>query len=139
MKYIKKEQIAEIARRYLVGELTTQKPEIARYIGENIEDIVLDNFPLRGKKLTNDDYYKLSDLIEAEVMKLYDEMIDHHCLTKKYKIEVTETLQKVIEIDAKDEKEALSLVRQQYKDGRIALDSRHYIDVEFNLFQDSKN
>ena len=49
----------------------------------------------------------------------------------KYKIEITETLQKTIEIDADDIDEALLKVKHLYKDEKIILDDTSYIDTEF--------
>jgi len=42
---------------------------------------------------------------------------------KKYKIEITETLQKVIEVNAKNEEEAYEQVKKMYKNEEIVLDS----------------
>ena len=50
----------------------------------------------------------------------------------KYKIEITETLQKIVEIDAKDEESALITTKQLYREEKIVLDSTNYIDTEIN-------
>lgn len=46
-----------------------------------------------------------------------------------YKVEITETLQRVIEIESKDENLAYVVVKQLYKDGSIVLDSSDYVDT----------
>ena len=53
----------------------------------------------------------------------------------KIKIEITETLQKTIEIDADDIDEALLKVKHLYKDEKIILDDTSYIDTEFKVVE----
>ena len=53
----------------------------------------------------------------------------------KYKIEVTEILQKLIEVEAKDEKEALEIVKDLYFKEKIILDDTSYIDTEFKVVE----
>lgn len=50
---------------------------------------------------------------------------------KTYQIEVTETLQKVVEIDAESMEEAISLVRKEWKKGDILLDADDFVGVGF--------
>lgn len=49
----------------------------------------------------------------------------------KYKIEITETLQKLAEIEADSEKEAEQKVRELYKNEEIVLDYNDFKDVNF--------
>ena len=48
----------------------------------------------------------------------------------KYTVEITETLQKSIEVEASSPEEAESLIRQQYDREEIVLDADSYISTE---------
>lgn len=50
-----------------------------------------------------------------------------------YTIAITETLSRLIEVDASDEWEARDLVEQGWKDGEHVLDSSDFIDVDFTI------
>lgn len=50
---------------------------------------------------------------------------------KTYQIEITETLQKAVEIEADSMEEAISLVRAEWKRGDILLDADDFVGVEF--------
>ncbi|MDR2546342.1 MAG: DpnD/PcfM family protein [Lachnospiraceae bacterium] len=52
----------------------------------------------------------------------------------RYSVEITETLQRIVEIVASSEDEAISLVERQYRNEEIVLDERDYVDTEFRLF-----
>lgn len=52
---------------------------------------------------------------------------------KKFTVEITETLQRQIEVEAADENEAISKVEEMYRDEEVVLDSGDYIDTEFNI------
>lgn len=52
---------------------------------------------------------------------------------KKFTVEITETLQRQIEVEAADENEAISKVEEMYRNEEVVLDSGDYIDTEFNL------
>ena len=54
----------------------------------------------------------------------------------KYKVEITEFLQKTIEVDAQDEKEAYSKVKQMYDDEKIVLSADDFTDKEIKLLED---
>ena len=54
----------------------------------------------------------------------------------KYKVEITETLQKTIEIETKDETEAILKIKDLYNKEEIILDDSSYIDTEFNILED---
>ncbi len=51
---------------------------------------------------------------------------------KPFLVEITETLQRTVEVLAKDAGEAESLVRAAYRGGEYVLDTSHYIDAEFS-------
>ena len=52
---------------------------------------------------------------------------------KKFTVEITETLQRQIEVEAADKNEAISKAREKYYNEEVVLDSGDYIDTEFNL------
>ena len=56
---------------------------------------------------------------------------------KKYTIEITETLQRQIEIKANSFDEAYSIIKEKYHNGEIVLDSNDYIDTDFKLISKS--
>ena len=56
----------------------------------------------------------------------------------KFKLEITECLQKVIEVEAKTKEEAYNKVSRMYRNGEIVLDSNDFIDKEINFFEDNK-
>ena len=47
----------------------------------------------------------------------------------KYKIEITETLQKTIEVESKED--ALHKVMKMYKNDEVILDDNDFVDVDF--------
>ena len=51
----------------------------------------------------------------------------------KYQVEITETLQKTIEVEAESEREAISKVEDQYYNGEIELDTSDFIDTVFEI------
>jgi len=55
---------------------------------------------------------------------------------KKYKVEITETLQTIITVEANSEDEAIDIVHQKYRDEEIVLDSSNYIDTDFSIYSE---
>lgn len=53
----------------------------------------------------------------------------------KFKVEITETLQKTIEVEADDRADAIILVRRKYRNEEIILDDTSYIDTEFHILE----
>ena len=51
----------------------------------------------------------------------------------KLKVEITEILQKTVEVEANDFNEALLLIKNKYKNEEIVLDDTNYIDAEFKV------
>ena len=50
---------------------------------------------------------------------------------KTFYISITETLNKIVEVHAEDDGEAIQKVSDAYYDGQIVLDSNDYVDVQF--------
>lgn len=50
---------------------------------------------------------------------------------KEFNIEISETLQKVISIEAESEKEALKIAKEKYRNEEIILDYTDFKDVDF--------
>lgn len=50
-----------------------------------------------------------------------------------YQVEITETLQKVVSIEAEDECSAVSAVKQLYRTEDIVLDSSDYIGTDIDI------
>ena len=59
-------------------------------------------------------------------------------LMKKYIVEITETLQKQIELEAETGTDAIAIVKQMYRNGNIVLSAEDYVDTEIRLFTNSK-
>lgn len=52
---------------------------------------------------------------------------------KKFKFEITETLQKTLFIEADDENEAYEKISNMYRCGEIVLEAEDFIEKEINL------
>ena len=52
---------------------------------------------------------------------------------KKYKIEITETLQKQIEVMASSKEEALDLIKQQYQNEDIVLTADDHVNTSIDV------
>lgn len=50
---------------------------------------------------------------------------------KKFNIEITETIQKTIEVEADNEQTALHSVMKMYKNSEVILTDEDFIDVDF--------
>ena len=50
----------------------------------------------------------------------------------KYRFEMTETLQRIVTIEATDEKEAYEIISNWYKNEEIILNSEYFNDFEIN-------
>ena len=53
----------------------------------------------------------------------------------KYIIEITETLQKQIEVEAQNESEAIKLIKEKYKNEEIILTEQDFIDYEIDIIR----
>ncbi len=56
---------------------------------------------------------------------------------KTFIIEITETLQKQIQVDADSEEDAIYKIKNQYNQTNIVLDESNYIDTQFDLFREN--
>jgi hypothetical protein len=54
---------------------------------------------------------------------------------KIYKVEITETLQATVEIEANSPEEAEEIVETQWKDGAFVLGADNFTDVQFSALQ----
>ena len=50
----------------------------------------------------------------------------------KYTVEITETLQRQVEVEAPTREDAELMVKHMYRDGEIVLDDTHLIDTEIS-------
>ena len=55
----------------------------------------------------------------------------------KFKIEITETLQEIVEVEAKNLTEAITSVEKDYNDGKIVLDSMNFVCYEINKYKEA--
>ena len=55
---------------------------------------------------------------------------------KKFDIEIEETLQKVVSVDANSVDEAIDIVHEMYRNEEIILDENDFKDVEFREYKD---
>ena len=51
----------------------------------------------------------------------------------KYRIEVTEVLSRIVEIEAENEDDAVEMVRQMYRNCDLVLDASDYIETEISV------
>lgn len=58
---------------------------------------------------------------------------------KTYEIEITETLQRVVKVEANSEDEAYNIVSQKYKNEEIVLDDSDFVDNEITHYLYSEN
>lgn len=54
----------------------------------------------------------------------------------KFKIEITETLQRLVEVEADNVTEAIIKVMRDYKDGNIVLGSEDFAEYEISEFKE---
>ena len=52
---------------------------------------------------------------------------------KKYRIEVTEVLSRIVETEAENEDEAVEMVIQMYRNCELVLDASDYIETEISV------
>lgn len=57
-------------------------------------------------------------------------------MSKKYQIEIEETLQKVVEIEANSLDEAIDIAQNRYSNQEYILDYEDYKGVEFKEYKD---
>jgi hypothetical protein len=54
----------------------------------------------------------------------------------KYTVEITEYLQRLVTVDAPSERDAVSMVRQDYRSSKIVLGAEDFNVVEFTIPND---
>lgn len=52
----------------------------------------------------------------------------------KYKVEITETLQKVVEVEAENKEEAIDKVTDMYNNEKVVLNWENCIDTDIDIF-----
>lgn len=57
---------------------------------------------------------------------------------RNYKIEITETLQKQIEVEASSKEEAERIVKERYLNEKIVLSSSDHIETKISAIQQTK-
>ena len=55
---------------------------------------------------------------------------------KVFKVEITETLQKTVEVKALDEADAIIKVKEMYRREKIVLNETSYIDTDFAIIKE---
>lgn len=58
---------------------------------------------------------------------------------KKYKVVITETLQRVVEIETNSQEEAIEIANKNYENEEIVLDSSDYVDTLFEIATPSQD
>lgn len=58
---------------------------------------------------------------------------------KTYKVEITETLQKAVVVQARSREEAKAIVEEQWRNSEYILDAENFVAVEFKALAESKN
>ena len=53
----------------------------------------------------------------------------------KYRIEVTEVLSRIVEIEAENEDDAVEIVRQMYRNCDLVLDTSDYVETEISVIR----
>lgn len=56
-----------------------------------------------------------------------------------FRIEITETLQYVTEVEAKSKEEAVEIVQSQYDNEEIVLDSSDHIETNIKVIEDEND
>ena len=67
--------------------------------------------------------------------------IEQIALNKKktYQVEITETFQRIIEVEAESKQDAIFMVDDQYREEEIVLDDADFIDYEIGIFESDAN
>ena len=55
----------------------------------------------------------------------------HDLTTKPFKVTITETLKKTVEVEAKNQHEAKQIVSDNWKNSEYVLDADNFVGVEF--------
>ena len=52
---------------------------------------------------------------------------------QKYQVEINETLSRIIEVEAENENDAVSKIKDLYRKEKIVLDSNDYLDTKIEI------
>ena len=55
---------------------------------------------------------------------------------QKYQVEINETLSRIVEIEAENESDAISKIKDLYRQEKIVLDSEDYLDTEIKIYKE---
>ncbi|MCL2621333.1 MAG: DpnD/PcfM family protein [Defluviitaleaceae bacterium] len=101
---------------------------------------------------------EINDMLDSLVIGIYDahadlraagklpasaiqepEITKHHTNeVKKYPVEITETLSRIIRMEASTSDEAVEKVKTLYRKGMVVLDSGDYVDTDFKVLGNSE-
>ena len=56
---------------------------------------------------------------------------------KKFKVQITETLQRIVEVEAEDMDQAIADVEWQHELGEIILVAEDFMGVEFDIYKEA--
>lgn len=54
----------------------------------------------------------------------------------KFKVQITETLQRIVEVDAEDIDDVIAKVEWDHEQGEIVLDADDFVDVHFSIIEE---
>ena len=54
----------------------------------------------------------------------------------KYQVEINENLSRIIEVEAENESDAVSKIKDLYRQEKIVLDSNDYLDTEIEIYKE---
>ena len=54
----------------------------------------------------------------------------------KYKVEITETLSRIIEVEVENKDSAVTKIKDFYKKEEIVLDSNDYLDTKIEIYKE---
>ena len=57
-------------------------------------------------------------------------------LMAKYQVEINETLSRIIEVEAENENDAVSKIKDLYRKEEIVLDSDDYLDTKIEIYEE---
>ncbi len=55
---------------------------------------------------------------------------------QKYQVEINETLSRIIEVEAENENDAVSKIKDLYRKEEIVLDSNDYLDTKIEIYKE---
>lgn len=55
---------------------------------------------------------------------------------QKYQVEINETLSRIIEVEAENENDAVSKIKDLYRKEEIVLDSNDYLDTKIEIYEE---